>query len=494
VTILRSRRTRPAASLLAVLTALAAPAFAQWSSDPAANLVLADRSNEQVQPKLVATADGGFYVSWFDNADGGYDVRLQRLDANGVEQWPHNGVLVADRSFSSTQDYGLAIDSAGHALLAFRQDLGAGGVQAVLARWSPAGTPAWPAPLPVSAEATGANTPRVAGTDDGGIVVAWSAGDGAIGVHKLDGTGAAAWPQAARLLPPAGFFLLADLRAATAGTAILAWQAQQSQNNRQYWTQKLAATDGAPLWGGGQPVVLFDNSAGAMPLGYFPRHQHDGAGGAVFAWQFATGVRGEVAVQRVDAAGTRAFAANGVRVSTDVSRNRYAPAAAFDPVLGEVYLIWRETSSNQAQVGVYGQRIDASGARGWGEQGRVLVPVAAGSDRTQLSALPMADGALFAWAEGSFPQPMPIRASRVDRDGEPLWSPALATVKSAPTDGSRLTGELSVDGYAAYVWQDAAGSFNGDIVAQNLRLDGRLGPADPIFGNGFEPPPTAPGR
>jgi hypothetical protein len=102
VTILRSRRTRPAASLLAVLTALAAPAFAQWSSDPAANLVLADRSNEQVQPKLVATADGGFYVSWFDNADGGYDVRLQRLDANGVEQWPHNGVLVADRSFSST--------------------------------------------------------------------------------------------------------------------------------------------------------------------------------------------------------------------------------------------------------------------------------------------------------------------------------------------------------------------------------------------------------
>ena len=55
-------------------------------------------------------------------------------------------------------------------------------------------------------------------------------------------------------------------------------------------------------------------------------------------------------------------------------------------------------------------------------------------------------------------------------------------------------GELSADGYAAYVWQDSAGSFNGDIVAQNLRMDGSLGLGDGIFGNGFEPAPTAPGR
>jgi hypothetical protein len=480
-------RDRGPAALLLVLATLAAPASAQWSPDPAANLVLADRGNEQVQPKLVPTADGGFYVSWFDNADGGYDVRLQRLDADGVEQWPHNGVLVADRDFSSTQDYGLAIDTEGHALLAFRQDLGAAGVQAVLARWSPDGTPAWPAPLPVSAEATGANTPRVAGTDDGGIVVAWGAGDGAIGAHKLDAAGLAAWPQPVRLLPPTGSFLLADLRAAAAGTAILAWQAQQGQFNRQYWTQKLAAADGARLWNGGQPVVLFDNTGGAMPLGYFPRHLHDGAGGAVFAWQLATGVRGEVAVQRVDAAGVLAFADNGLRVSTDASRNRYAPAAAFDPVLGEVYVLWRETSSNQNQVGLYGQRIDASGARGWGDQGRVLVPVAAAGDRSQLSALATADGALFAWAEGSFPQAMPIRATRVDRAGEPVWSPALVSLKTGPTDGSRLVGDVSAAGFAAYVWQDASGSFNGDIVAQNLRMDGSLGVGEAIFADGFEP-------
>ena len=59
-------------------------ANAEWSSDPSNNLSIADADNEQVQPKIVATSDGGFYVSWFDNSSGGYDVRLQRLDALGA--------------------------------------------------------------------------------------------------------------------------------------------------------------------------------------------------------------------------------------------------------------------------------------------------------------------------------------------------------------------------------------------------------------------------
>ena len=56
-------------SLLAAL--VACPAFAQWSNDPAINLSIADRSGEQVQPKMVPTTDGGFYISWFDNSTGG---------------------------------------------------------------------------------------------------------------------------------------------------------------------------------------------------------------------------------------------------------------------------------------------------------------------------------------------------------------------------------------------------------------------------------------
>jgi hypothetical protein len=129
--------------LFALAVALvAAPARGQWSTDPASNLVIADRSGEQVQPRIVATPDGGFYISWFDNSAGGYDVYLQRLDISGTEQWAHNGVLVADRSFSSNQSYGLGVDTAGNALLAFRDDRG-GGIEVTVTKVTPAGAMPW---------------------------------------------------------------------------------------------------------------------------------------------------------------------------------------------------------------------------------------------------------------------------------------------------------------------------------------------------------------
>ena len=51
--------TRLAACTLTLCGFAAAPAMAQWSSDPANNLKIADRSGEQVQPKVAPAPDGG---------------------------------------------------------------------------------------------------------------------------------------------------------------------------------------------------------------------------------------------------------------------------------------------------------------------------------------------------------------------------------------------------------------------------------------------------
>ena len=96
---MRAALSRVVVSGLAV-GCLGSGVMGQWSTNPAANLTVADMGGEQVQPKIRATPDGGCYVSWFDNRTGGYDVYLQRLNAAGVEQWPHNGVLVRDRETS----------------------------------------------------------------------------------------------------------------------------------------------------------------------------------------------------------------------------------------------------------------------------------------------------------------------------------------------------------------------------------------------------------
>src|SRR5664280_486406 len=107
---------------------LATSAWAQWSSDPFQNLDLSNISGaDQVQPKLLPLPNNSWYVSWFNNNPNDpppncYDFYFQMLSANGVEQFPHDGVQVAKLTLSSTEDYGLAIDADGNALLAFLDD------------------------------------------------------------------------------------------------------------------------------------------------------------------------------------------------------------------------------------------------------------------------------------------------------------------------------------------------------------------------------------
>ncbi len=136
--------------LVLVVLTFASAAFAQWSSDPFQNLALSNIPGaDQVQPKVLPLPDNSWYVSWFNNnpndpPPNGYDVYYQLLSPNGVEQFPHDGIQVAKLTLSSTEDYGLAIDSSGNALLAFLDDRkDPNNPQVTAAKMSPTGEPLW---------------------------------------------------------------------------------------------------------------------------------------------------------------------------------------------------------------------------------------------------------------------------------------------------------------------------------------------------------------
>ncbi len=472
-----------------LLTALPAAVHAQWSSDPANNLVISDRDNEQVQPKIVPTADGGFYISWFDNADGGYDVYLQRIDAGGHEQWAHDGVLVANRDMSSTQDYGLDIDADGNALLAFGYNDGGGTMQVLAQKVAPDGTLLWGDPgIFVSADPGGANAPKVTATGDGNVAVGWTSGDGAVVVQKLDGDGNPLWGAGVSISSSTAW-ALSDLHADADGNVLASWVVLQFTAPHAMYAQKLAAIDGGPLWGT-DPVTVYDATDGALQFGNFPTFIPDGAGGAVFVW-YTVGSVGEVRAQHVTSDGTQAFAQNGALASTDESQNHFEPDGAYDPASGDIYALWRETDLlTQGQIGVYAQRFDPTGARQWGDGGLVLVPLST-VDATQMVALPVAGGGLLAaWSSDDFPNPTPLHAARLDTGGNYVWTPEIVDFSTEPNDTARLAGAVSTDGYFAYAWTASAASFAGDIHAQNINPDGTLGvpgPDDRIFSNGFEP-------
>ena len=457
--------------------------FGQWSGDPSANLLIADRTGPQVQSKIVATSDGGFYVSWFDNSAGGYDVYLQRLDAAGLEQWPHNGVLVADRSYDWNQEYGLAVDAAGFALLAFG-DGPQPGDEIRVARVDPDGNLVWGPDGVLVNSGADALSPRVAGTSDGNIAVAWTQGDSLV-IQKLDPSGTPLWGSGVTFSPPYGIFFVADVKASDAGNVIVSWVHGGYPNPPHLWAQKLAAADGALLWGASH-VTIFD--AGSLQMGNFPPFVSDGAGGAVFAWYLNSNPPPyflQCRVQHVLANGTEAFAHQGVDVSTYPTRQRVNPSAAFLSATDEVVVFWSETDEPQGQYGLYGQKLDASGVRQWTDSGRELVPLG-GNLISSVVTLPFADGAIVAWVDSvNYLVNEPLRGTRVDTDGSFVWATPIVDLSTVATPKSDVVGALGTAGYAAFAWTDGDEVSASDIPAQNLNGDGSLGSSD-LFVDGFE--------
>jgi hypothetical protein len=455
--------------------------LADWSDDPGKNLPIADLTADQVQPKVAATSDGGCYISWFDNAAGGYDVYLQRLDAHGNELWAHNGILVADRSFSSTQDYGLDVDTGDNALLVFRDDRG-GTTQITAARVGTDGTLLWgPTGVQVSSGSAFFASPKVAGTPDGGSVVGWTR-DSDTRLQKLDGSGAPLWGAGLTLSDDSGgSFGLSDIKASDGVNVVVSWvrQGPNFWDPRHIWAQKVDDS-GAFLWTSSH-VRVYDG--GSIQFGNFPTFVGDGHGGAVFSWYSTSPL--QCFAQRILADGSEAFAHNGVATSTDATRARVSPAASFNPATGETFVFWTEMNSAQSQWGVYGQKIAPDGARQWSDTGKVLRPVG-GTSMTQVSTEPYADGAVVLYAEELAVGNDRLFATRLDANGDAVWSPQEVTASSAVSEKGSLDSELSSRGVVLLAWSDDRDGHR-DVYAQNVNGDGTLGPACDLYLDGTGP-------
>ena len=441
---------------------------AQWSSDASVNLPVATGAGEQVQAKLAPTSDGGCYVSWYDGGSG-YDVRVQKLDSGGNPLFGANGVLVANRSFSSTQDYALDVDASGNALLVFRDDR-FGGEQITAAAIGTDGTSLWGTNgVQLTSTTDFVAAPKIAGTADGGAVVAWTQ-DVTTRVQKLDGTGTPVWANDVVLTPGTGSYSASDLHG-TGNDAILSFIHQTGGfgSPRLILAQKLDASGGL-LWGPGH-VSVFDS--GSVQFGNFPTFVTDGSGGAVFSWYDTAGSL-QCSVQRILSDGTEAFAHNGVVVSTVASRLRVSPSAAFVPTSQEIFVFWKEQNSNQSQSGVFGQKIDASGMRQWSDAGVQVVGLSA-DDTNMIETWPVGAGSMVFWERAPAFEQDRLYGARLSSAGAIDVGPF--DVSSTPSGKSRLQVRESAGGFAVLAWQD--GRVDGaDIYAQSVNPDGTLG-ADP---------------
>jgi hypothetical protein len=477
-------RTHAFACAAMILSTIAVnqPASAQWSDDPMQNLAIADRSAGQVLPKIAIAPNGDTYVGWFDQASGNFDVYLQRLDADGVEQWPHNGVLISSHpSMSFLVDWDLIADSSGNAVVVFSDIRSGGDLDVYAYRISPSGTFLWGANgVTISNNSDFEPAPRVAETTEGTFAIVWArlpdVADGKIMLQCLTAGGTPQFPAGGVILGgmPGESPAFVDIVASDNGGMIVMWVRDISNfsSPRHIHAQKFSFF-GNTLWGS-EPVAVFD--ATSVPIAYQPVLQSDGSGGAIFAWHRSAGNLFSTFVQHIDADGTERFAHNGAEVSTMPNRHKIGPAVSYLSSTDEMLVFWNERNPNQSLWGITGQRISPTGTRLWGDGGSVLLPVD-NVFKTSPRSVPIGDGAMVFLSDapvGGLSDR--VIGVRVDGSGNSVWNETPVPVCSLLSSKDDLVVAIDSTGVAKLAWEDERND-SGDIYAQNINPDGTLGAA-----------------
>ena len=469
-------------SLLTVALSLAFPAsaFAQWSSNPAANTAIADFAGDQAVPKIAASGDGSTWMMWFDQRGGSYAVYAQRLDAQGVETFAHGGIVVSNNPQSSSlQDWDLISDGAGGCVVAFTDTRSGPDLDVYAYRLDVNGNQLWGANgVTLSADADGESNPTIALTTDGYFVFAWahtpSPGPGDIRIQKLDGNGVPQYPGVGITITGPGTEkpAFSAIAASDSGSYIVAYvrDITSFSSPRHIRAQKFDAA-GTPLWNAGSPVLVYDQNA--IPIAHQPQLRSDGNGGAVITWHRAVGSDFNAMIQRVDNNGNEVFPHNGISICSDTTIE-LDPASA-QLANGDTIVFFDKRNAAQTNWSLSAQRISPAGGLLWGPLGIDLIPIDA-VQKSILKSVPFGDGAIVCCFRASGPTTADLIAFRVDGAGNSVWGPSPLVASSVVSSKLRVALATDATGVSRMIWGDGRNALTGtDMYAQNINPDGTLG-------------------
>lgn len=438
--------------------------------------------------KAVTCADGSSYFSWFqiDPTQSGtnYNVYLQRFDAAGVASWP-GGLLVSNaQQNTSLVDFDLMADRDGHAVVTWTDIRDGGDLDIFAQRVSPAGIGLWGTNgTQLSFNSAYEPDPRVVQNSEGNFVFVWPrTGTVNPGLYMqiLTPTGQPTLALGGQLLLTGSITenpAFHEMVATPDNGVIVCWVRDITRFNspRHVMIQKFASTT-LPVWTAASPLAV--SNAISVPIAHRPRLISDGTGGAVVAWHDTRNSnRFDCWVQRYSAAGSPAFAANGLQVSLNATYYHLDPGVCMTGVWGaggEIVVGYSERTTSQGSRGLYAQRITTDGTRLWGSSGIELAPIDA-TDELFIRALPGAvpgDATLVYFDGPTGTIFNRVYAMALKPDGQTRWTRTMCGVDSAK---GRLPAARFPNGGVLAAWEDNR-SGRVSIYAQTLSPDGILGP------------------
>jgi hypothetical protein len=396
---------------------------AQWQPN---GVPVCTEPSGQFGPHLVSDGAGGAIIAWWDGRAGfDYPIYAQRVNAGGAPKWTGNGVAL---SASAGDDPAIASDGAGGAIVAWA------GARAQ--RVNASGVPQWTVNgVALSTTATGKAALSIVSDGAGGAIVAWlnfQSGSWDVYAQRVNASGTPQWPDTAVAICAVAdqpFPYPSGIDSDGAGGAIVTWDGAYAQR---------VNASGAPQWTA-NGIAL--STAGGSNVSIVS----DGAGGAIVAWEdYRSG--SDIYAQRVDAAGDRQWANDGVAVCAAVG-NQFSPTIGSDGAGGAI-VTW-EDGRGGFYLDIYSQRVNASGAPQWTSDG-VVVCTAANDQYDPMIVSDGAGGAIVTWEDDR--SGYDIYAQHVTG---PLNAVAIVSFDAAETDGvvtlrSAFRSDLGVEAVNVY--------------------------------------------
>lgn len=324
---------------------------------------------------------------------------------------------------------------------------------------------------------SGGPLPAVQITPDGegGAILAWSeyltTEAATLSAQRIGADGTVRW--AAGGVPVcvggnSGPFSWRDFSLASdgAGGVVVAW-VTAAVGGSFVAAQRLAASDGAPLWG-----VCGTRASPFTPAAvYEPRLVPDGADGVIVTSFRVAG--GAIVAQRVDGGGNALWGDPGVLLLATNSSDYDVVA---DGAGGEIIV-----AKSGADSDIVAQRVNGSGALLWTSPG-VTITAATGVQAYPALAVDGSGGAVIAWVDyrghaydaGSFFAPA-MYAQRVTGGGTVAWTADGVLVCDQPVPLLMQVMQVVADGTGGAIvsWTDYRdGTYDPNIFAQRLGGDG----------------------
>ena len=454
---------------------------AQFTNDSLLNEVIQEQSgSDQVTPLIASRADGGAYISWFDQSTGAYVLKMNRLDAAGNKLWGATGVVVSNAPQNTAlYRYDLKTDRLGNAVVAF-QDQRTGNMQIVVQKLDSTGTPFWQTNGIVLQDADGSEglSPVIGILGNNNVIVAWN-----------EYSSTAKWVCYYELDPITGYPVTGSapqkIKSLTAGTGYsrpyilpigttkyYIQYVQESGNfpgtTSKMYVQKLDAAY-TQVWAA--PVLL---SSKTITFFFFPTVISDGTTGLLCAFNTSNPTNAaltSVYLQHMDSSGTT-WSATGTPLTSSTTIQSYMGSYVHHDATNETWIALQVTNTSQSAAGCSLQRVDASGVLLSGTNG-VVVDAQTADIIYPFGIAQNGNNAVILYTVGGFNN-QKIKATAIDSMGVKQWAFGQKTICAALSNKDDMGSTPFINQSLIVVWTDTR--VDNGIYAQNLNDDGTIGP------------------